>query len=81
MNVYLEKELLTISAALHASFARVRARISSDQVVQLLRDQCVKVCIMVVGMAGEGEADRRAVVERVREVVECCSLEDNVVAI
>ena len=72
MNIYLEKELLTISAALHASFARVRARVS-DQAPQQhqLRELCVKVCIMVVGMAGEGEGDRRAVVERVREIVEC----------
>ena len=76
MNIYLEKELLTISAALHASFARVRARVS-DQGTQQLRDLCVKVCIMVVGMAGEGEEERRAVVERVREVVEC-SMPDEV---
>jgi hypothetical protein len=82
MNIYLEKELLTISAALHASFARVRARVS-DQAPQQhqLRELCVKVCIMVVGMAGEGEADRRAVVERVREVVECSMPEEEVAAV
>ena len=77
MNIYLEKELLTISAALHASFARVRARVT-DQAQ--LRDQCVKVCIMVVGMAGEGEVERRAVVERVREVVECSSQDEEAVS-
>ena len=40
----------------------------------------MKVCIMVVGMAGEGEGDRRAVVERVREVVECSVPEQEVAA-
>jgi hypothetical protein len=61
----LEKALLTISAALHASFTRVRARVS-DQAPQQLRELCVKVCIMVV--------------ERVREVVEC-SVPEEVAAV
>ena len=53
--------MLTISAALHASFTRVRARVS-DQAPQQLRELCVKVCIMVV--------------ERVREAVECSMPEE-----
>ncbi len=73
----LDKEFFTISAALHASFAKIKAWAGKCAVENpeneksaAIREYVARICMQVVSMASENENDRKGIFERVFEIVE-----------